>query len=60
MRMPFMLVFHQSKCISAIKRLLTRPRVIDVPRFLCNSAYLGECFHRVIGTGKWVSMRIED
>jgi len=40
---------------------VTRPRVIDGPRFLCNSAYLGECcFFRVIGTLKCVSIRIED
>ena len=40
---------------------VTRPRVIDGPRFLCNSAYLGDCcFFRVIGTGKWVSIRTED
>jgi len=41
--------------------VVTRPRVIDGPGFLCNSAYLGECcFFRVIGTGKRVSIRIED
>jgi len=41
--------------------VVTRPRVIDGPRFLCNSAYLGECcFFRVIGTLKCVSIRIED
>ena len=37
---------------------VTRPRVIDGPRFLCNSAYLEECcFFRVIGTLKRVSIR---
>ena len=40
---------------------VTRPRVIDGPRFLRNSAYLEECcFFRVIGTGKRVSIRMED
>jgi len=54
-------VEHYTTGVSIVLTVMTRPRVIDGPLFLCNSAYLGECcFFRVIGTGKWVSIRIED